>query len=116
MGDIIRFDRHEADFDEYETPAEKCVRGQPMQRTWNHYASADGKFFSGFWEGEPGCWRISYTEHEFCQLLSGRVILRSADGEEVEISAGDNFVIPAGFEGEWEVVETAKKIYAIYEP
>ena len=116
MVGIIDFSRHEADFDEYQTPAERCVRGQPTQRTWNHFTSSDGKFFSGFWEAEPGCWRIRYSENEFCQILSGRSILRSAEGDEFELTAGDNFVIPAGFEGEWEVVETTKKIYAIYEP
>ncbi len=116
MPELLVFDRHDPEFEEYLTPQEKCVRGQPKQRTWNHYTSADGKFFSGLWEGEPGCWRITYTEHEFCQLLSGRVILRGSDGSELELVAGDNFVIPAGFEGEWEVLETAKKIYAIYEP
>ena len=116
MTDIVHFDHHEAEFEEYPTPAGKCVRGQPMQRTWNHFTSSDGKFFSGLWEGEPGCWRVSYTENEFCQILSGRSILRSADGDEIELAAGANFVVPAGFEGEWEVVETTRKVYAIYEP
>ena len=115
MADVLFFDRHEAEFDEYKTPQEKCIRGQPAQRTWNHFTSRDGRFFAGLWEAEPGCWRISYTENEFCQILAGRSILRCADGEEFVIRAGDNFVIPAGFEGEWEVVETTKKIYAIYE-
>ncbi len=115
MASIVFFDRHEADFDQYDTPAEKCIRGQPKQRTWNHFTSSDGKFFSGLWEAEPGCWRISYTEDEFCRIVSGRSILRGSDGAEIELSAGDNFVIPAGFEGEWEVVETTKKIYAIYQ-
>ena len=116
MADIVFFDRHEADVDEYQTPAEKCLHGQPMQRAWNHFTSGDGKFFAGLWEGEPGCWRVVYTENEFCQILSGRSILRSVGGEEFELGPGDNFVIPAGFEGQWEVVETTKKIYAIYEP
>ena len=116
MADIVFFDRHEVDVDEYQTPADKCVRGQPMQRAWNHFTSGDGKFFAGLWEGEPGCWRVTYTENEFCQILSGRSILRSAGGEAFELGPGDNFVIPAGFEGQWEVVETTKKIYAIYEP
>ena len=26
--------------EDYLTPAEKCVTGQPLQRSWNHYASA----------------------------------------------------------------------------
>ena len=29
---------------------------------------------------------------------------------------GDECVIPAGFEGEWEVLETTRKTYVIYEP
>lgn len=116
MNDIVFFDGNEADYEEYLTPASICVRGQPTQRTWNHFTSADDKFFAGMWEAEPGCWRISYTEDEFCQILSGRSILRDADGNETELVAGDNFVIPAGFEGEWEVVETTMKVYAIYEP
>jgi uncharacterized cupin superfamily protein len=92
------------------------VSGQAVQRSWNHFSSSDEKFFAGLWEAEPGCWKISYTENEFCQILSGRSILRAADGKESILEPGDNFVIPAGFEGEWEVIETTKKIYAIYQP
>ena len=116
MSDAIFFDRHDADFEEFTTPEEKCIKGQPVQRTWNHFISADEKFFAGLWEAEPGCWSIAYTENEFCRILEGRSILRSANGSEVELNAGDNFVIPSGFEGEWEVVETTRKLYAIYEP
>jgi len=116
MPDIVLFDSHEADYDEYQTPEEKCVTGRPTQRIWNHFSSEDGRFYSGIWEAEPGCWRIEYTENEFCQILSGRSVLRSSGGPEVEVTAGDNFVIPAGFDGEWEVIETTRKLYAIYEP
>ena len=48
--------------------------------------------------------------------MHGKSILRDADGNEHELNAGDNFTIPSGFVGEWEVVETTKKIYVIYEP
>lgn len=112
----IFFARHDADFDEYPTPADRCVRGQPVQRTWNHFTSPDGKFFAGTWEAEPGCWRVSYTEHEYCRIIEGESILRDAAGNETLLEAGDDFVIPAGFEGEWEVVATTRKIYAIYQP
>jgi uncharacterized cupin superfamily protein len=112
----VFFGRNEAEFSEYQTPAGKCVTGQPTQRSWNHFTSGDEKFFAGFWEAEPGCWKISYTENEYCQILSGRSILRDANGKEFALEAGDNFVVPAGFEGEWEVLETTRKIYAIYLP
>ncbi len=116
ISDLVFFADHEPEFSESRTPAEKCIEGQPLQRTWHHFTSADDRFFAGVWEAEPGCWKISYTETEFCQILAGRSILRDANGEERELSAGDNFVIPSGFTGEWEVVETTRKIYVIYEP
>ena len=116
VADLVFFAEHEPEYSEAPTPAEKCVAGRPLQRTWHHFTSADEKFFAGTWEAGPGCWKVSYTENEFCQILAGRSILRDAQGNERELKAGDNFVIPTGFSGEWEVLETTKKIYVIYEP
>lgn len=116
IADLVFFSQHEPEYSEALTDAGKCVRGQPMQRTWHHFTSEDEKFFAGVWEAEPGCWRVSYTENEFCQILSGRSILRDSEGREKPLEAGDNFTIPKGFEGQWEVLETTRKIYVIYEP
>jgi uncharacterized cupin superfamily protein len=112
---LVFFDRNDPEFEEAPTPAEKCVEGRPLQRTWHHFTSTDGKFFAGQWEAEPGCWEVSYSEDEFCQILAGRSVLRDASGAEVELKPGDNFVIPAGFSGQWEVLETTRKIYVIYQ-
>lgn len=116
LDDLVFFNEHEPEYEESLTAREKCIRGQPLQRTWHHFTSADGKFFAGIWESEPGCWEISYTENEFCQILAGRSILRDANGRERDLNPGDNFVIPCGFKGQWEVLETTRKIYVIYEP
>ena len=113
---LVFFSESEPEPEVATTPAEKCVRGRPLQRTWNHYTSEDGRLFAGIWEAEPGCWRVSYTENEFCQILAGRSVLRDAAGAERVLEPGMNFVIPAGFEGQWEVVETTRKIYVIYQP
>jgi uncharacterized cupin superfamily protein len=113
---LVFFDSNEPEFEEAPTPAEKCVKGQPLQRTWHHFTNADGKFFAGLWEAEPGCWEVSYSEDEFCRILAGRSVLRDASGAERELKPGDNFVIPAGFSGQWEVLETTRKIYVIYQP
>jgi uncharacterized cupin superfamily protein len=113
---LVFFDRHEPEFDESPTDADKCLKGQPLQRTWHHFTGRDERFFAGIWEAEPGCWAVNYTENEFCQILSGSSVLRDVAGHEVTLRAGDNFVIPAGFEGQWEVVETTRKIYVIYQP
>ena len=69
----------------------------------------------GVWECEPGAWRIYYTEEEYCRILTGRSLLTNADGVVREVVAGDEFVIPGGFEGTWEVVERTRKLYVIYE-
>ena len=58
---------------------------------------------------------MSYTEHEVCVLLAGRVRLIHEAGSSVEFAVGDAFVIPAGFVGEWETLEAARKLYVIYQ-
>lgn len=94
---------------------DRIVGGDPAQRVVNRFASRDGRFNCGLWECEPGAWRVRYTEDEFCHLLEGEVVLRGADGSERRFTAGDAFVIPAGFEGIWETVRRARKYYAMYE-
>ncbi len=103
-------------FEEWLTPEEKCVRGQPAQRAWNQFTSSDDKFFSGIWEADPGCWTINYTENEYCHILAGKSVLRDENGQERLLQPGDRFIIPAGFNGQWEVLETTRKIYVIYQP
>ena len=96
--------------------SERLVSGTPLQVVANAYSDAGNAFHCGVWEGDVGAWRVSYSEHEFCHLLSGRLRLRGDDGSETELVAGDSFVVPAGFEGVWEVLEPARKLYAVYEP
>lgn len=95
---------------------ERVTAGAPAARLDNAYSSADGHFDAGVWESEPGRWRVHYTEHEVCVLVAGRIRLIGADGRAVEYSSGDTFVIPAGFDGEWETLERARKLYVIYQP
>ena len=98
-----------------EPAADRVLAGTPVNRTWNAYASADGKFFAGIWESEPGKWEIDYSEHEFCHILEGESVIADEAGTETRVRAGDAFVIPAGFKGTWEVVTKTRKHYAIYE-
>jgi uncharacterized cupin superfamily protein len=95
---------------------DRILAGIPRARVANQYAEPTGQFFCGIWTSSAGKWRVRYTEHEFCVLLEGRVRIESGSGERYEFRVGDAFVIPAGFEGSWEVTEPAKKWYAIFEP
>jgi uncharacterized cupin superfamily protein len=95
---------------------QRKLSGDPRLTVWNHYAEATEQFFAGIWAATPGRWTVRYTEHEFCHLLSGRVVITSDAGERLEFVAGDSFVVPAGFAGSWEVVTECRKLYAIFEP
>ena len=43
-------------------------------------------------------------------------VITDEDGRAETLRAGDAFVIPAGFRGTWEVVETTTKRFVIHEP
>lgn len=43
-------------------------------------------------------------------------MLRDEEGNAKTLRTGDRFVIPAGFKGTWEVLETCRKIYVMFEP
>jgi uncharacterized cupin superfamily protein len=98
-----------------EIEPDRLLAGAPRTTLANHYSDAAQRFHCGSWGSTPGKWRVSYTEHEFCYLLEGRVRLTAEDGTAVEFGAGDAFVVPSGFKGTWETLETTAKHYAIYE-
>ena len=116
MPSIVRIPHHAPDGAAEPVPGERLVSGNPMQSVTNAYSDAGNAFHCGAWEGGVGAWRVAYTEHEFCHLLAGRVRLRGDDGSDTTVVAGDSFVIPAGFAGIWEVLEPARKLYAVYQP
>ena len=98
------------------TPAaDRLLAGNPRQTVANYFTDASQQFFAGRWSSSPGKWRIRYSESEFCCLIRGRVVLENMQGDRWEFGPGAGFVVPAGFEGTWEVVEDCTKFYAIFE-
>ncbi len=115
MPSIIPIPHSAAEAARTPVPADRLISGQPVQAVANAYSDPGEAFHCGVWEGEIGAWRVQYTEHEFCHMLAGRVRIVGDDGVERIAAAGDSFVIPAGFSGIWEVLEPARKLYAVYE-
>jgi uncharacterized protein len=101
--------------EEYFLPPEKLLQGNPRQTVWMHYTDPSAKFMVGIWHSEPGRWMILYTEEEFCRILEGVSVLTDQAGQQLTVRAGDEFVIPAGFSGTWEVLEPTRKRFVIYE-
>ncbi len=112
---IVILDRYQTG--ESANPApENILAGIPRTRVSNQFTDPSQEFHCGFWSSTAGKWRVRYTEYEFCVIIEGRVRIESLSGEKNDFRAGDAFVVPAGFQGIWEVSEPCKKWYSIFEP
>lgn len=101
--------------EEYYVDEAKRISGNPKQSLWIEYQDRSDQFFAGIWASEIGEWRISYTEEEYCCILTGESVITSSEGETFTVRSGDEFVIPAGFTGTWKVIEPTKKRFVVYE-
>jgi uncharacterized cupin superfamily protein len=102
--------------EEYFLPPQKLLQGNPRQTLWLQYTDLSGQFMAGIWHSERGRWKILYTEQEYCRMLEGTSVITDQAGVAITVRAGDEFVIPAGFSGTWEVLEPTRKHFVIYEP
>jgi uncharacterized cupin superfamily protein len=112
---VLELDALTVAAEEYHLAPEKLIEGNPKQTVWMHYTDPSGQFLVGIWRSEPGKWRVAYTEEEFCHLLEGVSVITSEAGHSVTVRAGESFVVPRGFVGTWEVVETSVKRFVIHE-
>lgn len=71
---------------------------------------------SGTWECEPGKSRWEFTTRgEVVQIIAGRMTV-TQDGEEpVELVAGSTAIYPIGWKGIWEVHDTIRKVFVIFQ-
>ncbi|WP_019447927.1 cupin domain-containing protein [Cupriavidus sp. BIS7] len=94
---------------------DRLVKGNPDRTTWTHYSANQGDFDCGIWACEPGAWRIAFPagKEEFFHVVSGRLRITSHTGDAREFGPGDACVIPAGFEGVFEVIEPVRKYFVV---
>lgn len=91
------------------------LRGQAVQRAWILYQDPSAQFSAGIWECDEGAWTVHYTECEYVQMLAGRILIIDAQGQRRVVGPLDSFVVPVGFSGSWEVLEPARKYFAVFE-
>ena len=92
---------------------DRVVEGDPHHVATSHFESPDKGLVAGTWTSTPGKWRTFAERDEFCYITSGCAQLISDDGEVQEFRIGDAFLIPNGFSGFWNVIETTTKHYVI---
>lgn len=95
---------------------EKLISGDPMHTISNYYLDENSQLRAGVWASTAGKWHAFSGRNEFCHMLSGVVKLTDSDGSSKTFITGDSFLITPAFDGTWEVIEDAKKLYVIFEP
>ena len=75
-------------------------------------AEKDAKGISSWpiWEKEISRFDWFYDSTEHCQILEGRVIVETDEGN-VEIKAGDFVTFPKGLKCVWDIKEDIRKHY-----
>ena len=92
---------------------DRVIEGDPQHVTRMFFESPDGKLVAGTWTSTPGRWHAFTDRDEFCMILSGHCRLIDEEGQAQTFKTGDAFLIPNGFRGYWDVIETTTKHFVI---
>jgi uncharacterized cupin superfamily protein len=92
---------------------DRVLQGDPHHESIVLFADAAGGVVAGKWTSTPGKWRTFTERDEFCHIVSGHVRVLGDDGTIRSFKAGDAFLIPNGFSGCWEVIETTTKHFVV---
>ncbi|GAA5175693.1 cupin domain-containing protein [Niveibacterium umoris] len=94
---------------------DRLIQGNPARLTWTLHESADSLTSAGYWACEVGAWRIAFPagKEEYFHVLEGRIRIADAHGHAREFGPGEAGVIPAGFEGSFEVIEPVRKHFVV---
>lgn len=95
-------------------PADAVLSGAANETGEVHMAAIDGKVTIGTWECTPYAEELSCPDFsEYSTILKGKVALTNPDGQVEIFETGDSYVLPVGWQGRFEVLETLRKIYVI---
>jgi uncharacterized protein len=89
------------------------IGARPAQGIAVLHADAARGIVAGVWECAPGRLRLDIKSDEFCHIIKGHWLLKSAEGEVLEVRAGDSFFFPKGWQGECEVREAVRKVFTV---
>ncbi len=92
---------------------DRVVEGDPRHQSTTFFANEAGDVIAGTWTSTPGKWHAFNERDEFCYIVTGHVRLIAEDGSAQTFKTGDAFLIPNGFRGYWDVVETTTKHFVI---
>ena len=91
--------------------------GEPVStvRSISRISSSRATTRLGVWECTPGRWVRQIKQAEFCHFLSGVAIFTPEGGDPIRFEAGDVAHFPENSAGVWDVVETSRTIFMVYD-
>jgi uncharacterized cupin superfamily protein len=92
---------------------DRVVDGDPRHESTTFFKNEAGDLIAGTWTSTPGKWNAFTDRDEFCTIVSGHVRLIAEDGSAQSFKTGDAFLIPNGFRGYWDVIESTTKNFVI---
>jgi uncharacterized cupin superfamily protein len=94
-------------------PRVPSLSGEPVESV--HELHRDGHARTGVWECTPGSFDSARNgDTEVMHFVAGDATITSADGETYEIRPGSVLVAPDGWRGVWEIRQTVRKVYTIW--
>jgi uncharacterized protein len=94
-------------------PRTPAISGAPVESV--HVYHDDGQARTGVWECTPGSFESARKgDTEVMHFVAGAGTITSADGTSYEIRPGAVIVAPDGWSGVWDIRETARKVYTIW--
>ena len=90
------------------------ISGAPEHTVWVHFNGADNGVRAGVWESTAGVFHGPQNDQiEYCHILEGSATIRTQDGQEFHVKAGDGFVMDNGLQPVWTVEDRVKKQWVI---
>jgi len=94
-------------------PRVPCLSGEPVESVRELYRNEHAR--TGVWECTPGRFDSARNgDTEVMHFVAGDATITSADGTAHEISTGTTIVAPDGWSGVWDIRETVRKVYVIW--
>lgn len=91
-----------------------AIHGSPSTASRTFYDV--GPTAAGCWTCTPGSFPVSNRATTECfHVLEGVFFLTNADGSAQRCIAGDTVVLPKGWSGFWDVIESVRKIWVVVE-
>lgn len=95
-------------------PTDMIISGKPVHTGWPHFVSHDGGTRAGVWQSTAGVFRGPMNDQmEFCHILEGEAVIKTEDGKEYSVKAGDAFMMDNGLQPVWHVNQFVKKHFVI---